>query len=35
MIHVTAAATEALKAQVEAMGKSLATSFIRLYVTAG
>jgi hypothetical protein len=35
MINLTPAAAEALKSQVESMGKSLDTSLIRLHVTAG
>lgn len=35
MFQLTPAAAEALKSQVEAMGKSLDSSLIRLYVTTG
>lgn len=35
MIQVTPAAAEALKSQVESMGKSLDKSVIRLFITAG
>ena len=35
MIQLTPAAAEALKSQVESMGKSLDNSLIRLYVTSG
>lgn len=35
MIQLTPAAAEALKNQVESMGKSLESSLIRLYVTSG
>lgn len=35
MFQLTQAAAEALKSQMEAMGKSLDSSFIRLSVTAG
>jgi hypothetical protein len=35
MIQLTPAAAEALKKQVESMGKSLESSLIRLYVTSG
>lgn len=35
MIQVTPAAVDALKQQLESMGKSLEQTLIRLYVTAG
>lgn len=35
MIQLTPEAAEAIKAQVESLGKSLDESYIRLYMTAG